>query len=40
MSQYKEREIKELLGKIKSQISNEKYNLLTEIYESIQDYYK
>ena len=40
MSQYKEREIKELLGEIKSQISNEKYNLLTEIYESIQDYYK
>ena len=39
MSIIKERDEKELLGKIKSQISDEKYKLLTEIYESIQNNY-
>ena len=39
MSIIKERDEKELLGKIKSQISEEKYKLLTEIYESIQNHY-
>jgi len=39
MSIIKERDEKELLGKIKSQISEEKYKLLTEIYESIQNNY-
>ena len=39
MNIIKERDEKELLGEIKSQISEEKYKLLTEIYELIQNHY-
>lgn len=40
MEEYKEKDGKELLAEIKSQISEEKYTLLTKIYESIQKHCK